>query len=482
MLLRALPALPAALLIACSAAPPVSDTPPPAAPPPAAAEPAAAPQAQAAAPADLPPNEFLHDDLPGALARARDQGKALFVDAWAPWCHTCLSMKHYVLDDPSLRPLADRMVFVALDTDKPENAAFLERYRMSVWPTFFVLDPSDGQVVGLWAGGASVAEMREVLEEGARAVADRAGAARPAGHPDRFLVEARRAQAGGEHAAAAAAYERALAAGGPGWARRSDALYGRLSALYAARDQAACARFGREHVAEVKGAAMPADFASLLLGCARGLPAGAEDRRLAEEAAIARLRQLTREPPPGATPDDRADALGILASALKDTGDAAGAREALAARLAILEQAAREAKTPEMAATHDYARAMTYLDLGRGEEAVAMLTEREKQLPSLYEPPARLAYVLHTMGREQEALAAVDRALARSYGPRRPRYLKLKAEIQGKLGDAKGQAATLREEVASQEALPPAQRREEQIADAKRRLAEAEKALSGKKR
>ena len=456
----------------------------------AAVAPTAAPGSeQARAPAELAPIEFLHDDLPGAMARAREQGKALFIDAWAPWCHTCLSMQHYVLDDVSLRPLADRVVFVALDTDRPENAAFVERYRMSVWPTFFVVDPQSGEVMGLWSGAASVAEMRALVEDGARAVADRAGSKLPADHPDRMLAEARRAQAGGDPAAAAAAYGRALAAGGPGFARRSEALIGRLAALHAAKDLAGCARFGREHMGEVKGAALPADFASVLLACARGLPEGAAaERRGAEEAAIARLGALTREPPPGSTPDDRADALGILASALKDKGDAAGARAAQEARIGVLEAAARDAKTPEMAATHDYARAMTYLDLGRGEEAVKMLAEREKQLPSLYEPPARLAYVLHAMGREAEALAAVDRALARSYGPRRSRYLGLKADIQGKLGDVRGQAATLREELSSYEALPPALRREEQIAQAKRRLGEAEKAekaekaLGGKRR
>ena len=474
-------ALSAALLAACAASPqaPAPST-PVATPGPQPAQPEAPAGPRAAA--ERPPLEFIEDDVPAALARARDEGKVLFVDAWAPWCHTCLSMKHYVLTDPSLRPLADRVVFAAIDTDRPENAAFMERYQISVWPTFFVIDPADGQVVGLWTGAASAAEVKEVLDQGLLAMDDRAGAARPPNHPDRIFIEARRAHAAGDHAAAAAAYDRALAAGGPGWARRSDALYGELQALYGKKDHAACARFGREHLGEVKGSAIPADFSSLLLACARALPAEAKaDAQAAREAAMKRLGTLTREPPPEATPDDRADALGILAGALKDAGDAAGAQAAQEARLAILERAAREAKTPEAAATHDYARAMTYLELGRGEEAVKMLVERERQITTTYEPSARLAQVLHAMGREPEALAAVDRALGKAYGPRRPRYLKLKAEIQGKLGDVQAQAATLREEVAAYEGLAKGLRREEWIADAKRRLGEAEKALGQQK-
>ena len=37
------------------------------------------------------PIEFIEDDYPRALAEARARAVPLFVDAWAPWCHTCLS-------------------------------------------------------------------------------------------------------------------------------------------------------------------------------------------------------------------------------------------------------------------------------------------------------------------------------------------------------------------------------------------------------
>ena len=50
-----------------------------------------------------------------AKARAAREHKPIFVDAWAPWCHTCLSMRSFVLSDPSLRPFYDRFVWLALD-------------------------------------------------------------------------------------------------------------------------------------------------------------------------------------------------------------------------------------------------------------------------------------------------------------------------------------------------------------------------------
>jgi tetratricopeptide (TPR) repeat protein len=224
----------------------------------------------------------------------------------------------------------------------------------------------------------------------------------------------------------------------------------------------------------VTGAAIPADFSSVLLSCAGKLPAGAE-QAAARGAAVARLRALVEKPPSEASADDRADVLAMLAEALRDSGDVEGARKANEARLAVLEQAAKEAPSKQAAATYDYARAGAYVALGRAEEAVKMLSEREREMPDSYEPPARLAEVLFKIDRAKEALSAIDRAIARAYGPRKLRYLKLRAEILGKLGDRKGEVMTLREEVEGYKKLEKGQADADRLADAKRRLEAAEK-------
>ncbi len=118
-----------------------------------------------------------------------------------------------------------------------------------------------------------------------------------------------------------------------------------------------------------------------MLDCAGHLPDG-PDREAARKAAVARLQAITARPPEGATVDDRADALGILAEALEASKDAAGAKKAQEARLALLEEAARSARTPDEAHTFDYLRANTYVALGRGDEAVRMLEQRERELPT----------------------------------------------------------------------------------------------------
>lgn len=412
--------------------------------------------------------EFVEDDLEAATARARAEKKALFVDAWAPWCHTCLSMKNYVLVDPSLKPLADRVVFASVDTDRPSSGAFLERYKMSFWPTFFVIDPNDGNVVAYFPGAASAREMKTFIED-ALHVMD--ANAKP-GDPLLLLARASSARAAGDAKKALALYDELLAKTDAKWPRRSEALAGKLNALASSGDPDGCARFGTAHIDEITGAAAPADFASIMLTCA-GKLAKSATQEAAKKKALARIEALVASPPPESTVDDRADVLAMLASAKSEVGDTDGARVAHEKRLAMMEQAAREAKTPEIAATYDYGRAISYLALGRAEEAMRMLEAREREMPKSYDPPARLANVLLRMGKLDAALAANGRAVALSYGPRRLGYLRLRADIQARLGDKQGQIATLREEVAGHEALPKGQLNTAQLDAAKKRLAAA---------
>ena len=403
------------------------------------------------------------------MSKARAEKKVVFVDAWAPWCHTCLSMQSYVLSDPALRPFAEHVVFVALDTDRPSSAAFLERYKMSFWPTFFVLEPEKGDVLGSLAGAASVREMRTFIEDSLR-VTD---ASAPPSDPLFLLSQASAARVANDHKKALSLYDALLSKVPATWPRRDEALAGKLMALAATGDPDGCARFGAEHVDEIRGAALPADFASVVLSCASKL-AKSTTQDQARRKAVARLEALVASPPEESTVDDRADALAMVASAKLDLGDAEGARAAHEKRIVIMEKAAAEAKTPEIAATYDYGRSVSYVALGRGDEAVRMLESREREMPKSYEPPARLASALFKMGRFEAALAANGRALALAYGPRRLGYLKLRSDIQAKLGDKAGRIATLREEVAGYEALTKGQRNETGLADARRRLSEAE--------
>src|SRR4051812_48570250 len=84
-----------------------------------------------------------YQDAPeAALAAARAADKPVFVDLWAPWCHTCLSMQQYVLNADKLAGLQRSLIFLAINTENPKNADFLRSFPVQAWPTFYLLDAS----------------------------------------------------------------------------------------------------------------------------------------------------------------------------------------------------------------------------------------------------------------------------------------------------------------------------------------------------
>ena len=115
------------------------------------------------------PLPFIEDDYSRALAEAKTKGVPLFVDVWAPWCHTCRSMKAYVLSDKALARHAGRFVWLEVNTDLTSNAAFQEKYPVEFWPTLYVIDPRQEKALLRFAGSATVAQLEKLFEDGERA-------------------------------------------------------------------------------------------------------------------------------------------------------------------------------------------------------------------------------------------------------------------------------------------------------------------------
>jgi tetratricopeptide (TPR) repeat protein len=402
---------------------------------------------------------WIADDFTLAVARAKESGRLVFVDAWAEWCHTCWSMKRDVLEDARVRAFGDRYVMLEIDTDRPENAAFLVAHPVKLWPTFFVVDPVTSAVVAVRPGAMGLDDTVRFLDGALRS-------ARQGGPEDALLKDAYRTLFAGDAVAALALFERAVEKNG---SRRTEAV---LGAIRCARESSAFGRaleLAEQEIARLGAHALVYDVASAALHAAHTslqrehiVPA----RALAERA----LAPFVENPPAGLSVDDRADLMGTLAELARERGDAARARALEERLLQMLEDDAAKAGTPEGARVHDYLRMNAYLSLGRGDEAVRMLEARTQELPSSYEAWARLASTFVQLKRPAEAKPAIERALALSYGPRRLRYLMNAADIHHALDDGASERAALERVVAENAALPTGMRLDALAKQAEERL------------
>ncbi|MGH7328971.1 MAG: thioredoxin family protein, partial [Polyangiaceae bacterium] len=112
----------------------------------------------------MEPPEFIEDDYAGALAKAKAAHVPLFVDSWATWCHSCLSMKQFVFTSPVVGQEAPKFVWLSIDTENTKNAAFLAKFPNNAIPTLRVIDPSTENATWTWEGTMTAAELAAALE------------------------------------------------------------------------------------------------------------------------------------------------------------------------------------------------------------------------------------------------------------------------------------------------------------------------------
>jgi tetratricopeptide (TPR) repeat protein len=390
------------------------------------------------------PLPFIEDDYPRALAEARAQRRPLFVETWAPWCHTCRFVRSYVLSDQALQKHAGRFVWLSVDIDKEQNAAFIEKFRSPVVPTFFVIDGASEQLALTRAAGVDRTQLLQLFDEGERALHTRDRADRAAAEADRLAAEGRAAEA-------ARAYRGALELGGPKWPGRERTLESLVGVLSTAGDVEACATLAANEAPGLPRQARFANVVSTGLGCALSAPREATWRA----GAVTTLESLTRSSlalPLGA--DDRSGLYSVLVDARTDAGDQAATRRLAGEWLAFLEAEAAKSPTPDARAVFDPHRLNAALALGDPARALPALVASERDLPNDYNPPARQAIALLELGRYDEGLRASERALKKVYGPRRLRVEETRAELYRRKGDRAAARRTLEEAIRLGESLP----------------------------
>jgi thioredoxin-like negative regulator of GroEL len=412
---------------------------------------------------------WIEDDYASALACAKSKNLPIVLDLWAPWCHTCLSMQSVVFTDASFKPDADKFVFVALDTDRDQNAAAVAKFPPSAWPTFYVIGP-DEQVLARFVGAASISQFHAFLDSGRRVKSgDPAGA-------DKHLLAAERALAAKNLTTAEDELEAALAAAPPEWSRRPDALVSLIGTRAKLKDLAGCLELAEKSLDDTGNAASASDFLALAMGCAKEREKAEVDRvKVLRERAIARWQKLVDDASAPLSVDDRSDAMALMRETLESLGDQPRAREWAEKQRALLDATAAKAPTPMAAMTYNWPRAEVYVYLGKPLELVPALEQSAKDLPEEYDPRARLGWIYWKGNKLVEAAKWTDDALKLVYGPRKTRVLAQRADIAKAAGDKVGEKRYREDIVKTLEALPPTQTSPEAIEKAKQAVADLEK-------
>ncbi|MBK7073763.1 MAG: thioredoxin family protein, partial [Myxococcales bacterium] len=415
------------------------------------------------------PIAWFEDDYPAALACAKASGRPLVVDMWAPWCHTCLSMSATVLVDASLAPLADRFVWVGLDTDREINAAAVGKFALQNWPTYFVLDPADESIAARWLGAASAPQFRQFLKDGEAAVlAAKGGAAL-----DPLLAQVKAGDAAAtrkDWKAAEAAYAGALGAAPADWPRRPDVLVAQIAARQKAGDVAGCLALGTAAADQTGASANATDFLVWALACAEADGADPAAAKALRERAVAVLGALDAKADAPLSLDDRSDLMLNLRGALVALGKADEAKAVAARQAALLDDAAAKAGSPALAMTYNWHRAEVYVFLGKGEAILPALEQSTKDLPTEYDPPYRLAWVYLQLGKAADAKKWADDALGKAYGPRKVRVANLAVEAAKAIGDVAVEKAARAALIAVLEGLPKEVAQPENLEKAKQAL------------
>jgi tetratricopeptide (TPR) repeat protein len=372
-------------------------------------------------------------------------------------------MRAFVFTDKSLERRAGQFVWLSVNTEKARNAPFLVKYPVEVWPSFFVIDPRTEKVVLRWVGGATVAQVSKILDEGRVAVRGRERGG------DQLLARADRLYGEKKDAEAARAYREALAQAPAGWNHFARATESLLFALQSSKDSKGCAETARDAFGKLAKTSSAANVAGMGLFCALDIPAEDAARGDLLAALAADGRAVVASPNRETAADDLSSVYQALAQEREAAKDEEGRREALEAWTAFLEGRVAAAKTPEERAVFDSHRLTAYLELKEPERAIPMLEASERDLPQDYNPPARLAVAYRAMESWDDALKASDRALAKAYGPRKIGIWSTRAEIFRGKGDVAAARETLERAIREAESLPKGQRSEKTIASLKKK-------------
>lgn len=80
----------------------------------------------------------------------------------ASWCPPCKQMKASVYHSPEVESVSDRVNWVFVDIDLPENRPLVAKYGVASVPTYFLQD-SAGKILRSQSGGSAAPAFRDFI-------------------------------------------------------------------------------------------------------------------------------------------------------------------------------------------------------------------------------------------------------------------------------------------------------------------------------
>ncbi len=100
--------------------------------------------------------DFFQGTWAEALEKSKEDGKPIFVDAYAVWCGPCKRMAREVFTKKEVGDFYNaNFINLKIDMEKEENMAFRQKYPVSAFPTLFYIK-SDGEVIRKVKGAQKV--------------------------------------------------------------------------------------------------------------------------------------------------------------------------------------------------------------------------------------------------------------------------------------------------------------------------------------
>lgn len=358
-------------------------------------------------------------------------------------------MRAFVYTDKRLSSYAGQFVWLSINTEKSSNAGFLQKFPVSAWPSMFIVNPKSETISYRWTGGATLAQLETWL---AAARGTKAAGLSPALRAE--LKKADEWNGKADYKEAAAAYASVLKKAPGNFSEYPRVMDAYLFALQMTQQYEPCATSAREAFAREAHLPNAANVASSGLDCALSMPKENPGRaqliaELEQDCRAVLANKRTRF-----AADDISSTYIELIGAREEAGDKTAKSNLETEWVAFLEHAAATAKTPEQRTVFDSHRLSAYLEIKQPERAIPMLEQSERDFPSDYNPPARLAIAYDAMKDYGKALAAADKALALAYGPRKIGIYRTRAKIYKNAGNLKMAVKTLEEALTYANALP----------------------------